>query len=523
MASRFRKYLIGLSVLLTIFGSCGLYYPVSHAATITDEVFLRFSSEAIVRGYTARTSDDNFLVGVWPGVLQVPATLRIREFSSTVRPVPSGENVVSNFYQFNFLRIDNPKDPLILAKPYTLAIRYTGDNTKRKVIKYYNDILKAWVPLPSTTDFTNKYVRAITHLPFSPVAVFEENVMQEGRSSYYEHPNYRGEMVAASREYSFGTQLRIENLETGASVVVTVRDYGPDGQRYPERIVDISRSAFMALAPLSRGTIPVRVTPYRPVVLGVSTQQPQVIPPVISSKAAMLIDAKTGRMLYEKNPDVVLPIASLTKLVTASVFLQFSLPWDRIVTYQSEDNAIGSRLQVSAGETMTVKDAFYTSLTGSANNATNTLVRSTGLSRNDFVSRMNARAKSWGTTFTSFDDVTGLSEHDVSTAREYAMMARQALKSFDLLTATTIPAYTFTTLNTKIPHTITNRNKMIDTSWYVTGTKTGYTDEALYTLVARVYDRPTGREVLAVILGSQDDATRYREMNALIDHAYKIL
>ncbi len=166
---------------------------------------------------------------------------------------------------------------------------------------------------------------------------------------------------------------------------------------------------------------------------------------------------------------------------------------------------------------------MVSSLTGSANNATNALVRSSGIPVDDFVARMDALAKSWGTTFTSFEDVSGLSERNISTAREYAMMTREALKKFDLLSATTVPSYTFATINTGISHTVVNRNKMMTTSWYVTGTKTGYTDEALYTLVTKARKEKSGREVIVVILGSSTDATRYRETDALLSYAFSIL
>jgi len=188
-----------------------------------------------------------------------------------------------------------------------------------------------------------------------------------------------------------------------------------------------------------------------------------------------------------------------------------------------EDDAIGAKLYVNAGETLTVKDLYFTSLVGSANNATKALARSTGLSSEEFVKRMNEQASEWGLSHTYFEEVTGLSERNVSTAKEYAELARNAFKHFDLLVGSTTPAYGFRTLNTDMPHTITSKNKMLATDWYVTGTKTGFTYEALYTLMTKVTDRNAGHEVIIVILGAQDDATRYRETDALLQYAFSRL
>lgn len=509
---------VALAVFVCVALGAGFATPVRAETPL---ISLSLDAATITKGYTAESPDQAFRMGIWPGVLDIPATLTVHRLTDPDRPVPSGSRVVSDYYEFDFLRNDGNVGALVLPKPYTLVLKFTGDGTWRKSIRYYDDNRQTWVTLPSTTDVAHGYVRAITHLPYSRVAVFEDDVKEEGRASYYTHPKYPGQLIAASRDYAFGTQLNVQNVENGKSVVVTVRDYGPDAARHPDRIVDISKTAFAVIGDVSRGTLPVRVTTIAPKVLGASTVRVQA--PTIHSKAAMVIDAETGRMLYEKNPDTVLPIASLTKLLTAAVFLDTGVSWDKVMTYESADNAIGSRLVINPGETLTVKNLFYTSLTGSANNATNTLVRSTGMSRDQFVTKMNVQAKAWGTTYSSFADVTGLTEHNVSTAREYAMIARQAMKRFDILSATTVPAYGFSTINTATPHTIKNRNKMITTPWIITGTKTGYTDEALYTLATRARKVRGGREVLVVVLGSSTDAGRYADTDALLSYGHALL
>ncbi|MFA6908440.1 MAG: RlpA-like double-psi beta-barrel domain-containing protein, partial [Patescibacteria group bacterium] len=466
-------------ITLGLFGifACGMLVA-PQPSFAADDAFIRFSAETIVRGYTGETDDANFRIGVWPGVLAEPASLSLKKLTEIDRPLPTEGKIVSDFYQYDFLRQDNSENPLVLQKPYTLAIRYRGDNAKRKVIQYYDDNKEGWVALPSSTDFTNQYVRAITHLPFSRVAVVEENVMQEGRASYYVHPAYRNERIAASREYASGTILEVINLENNKSVIVTVRDYGPDAAKFPDRIIDISKTAFADLAPLSRGTLPVRVLPLAPKVLGVSTTNsaPTAVQPTVNSTAAIAVDSATGTVLFSKNTDAAMPIASLTKLMTAVVFLETEPSFDSVVTYQAEDNAIGAKLYVSPGETMRVKDLWYSGLVGSANNAVRALARSTGLSEKDFVQRMNDKAKSWGLSHTNFADVTGLDPRNTSTVGEYAIVASKVLKDIRLLQATTMTSYSFSTINTGKAHTIINKNKMLASTWYVTGTKTGYLD-----------------------------------------------
>lgn len=335
----------------------------------------------------------------------------------------------------------------------------------------------------------------------------------EGLASWYYSSQYQ--YGATIDNYPLGTKLTVTNLDNGKKVNVEVVSHG---LTQSGRIIDLTLTAFEQIAPKSQGLARVLVEPVGDV-LGI--EAPINVPaPTINSKAAIAINEKTGEVLFAKNENDLLPLASLTKIMTATVFLDMKIPWDKVITYQAEDNAIGSTLYVSPGETMTVRDLYYSSLIGSANNATNALARSTGLSRQDFVQRMNDKAKEWGLTKTHFVDVTGLDPNNVTTVSEYAILAKNALKRFELLQGTMARAYSFTTINTQHYHLITNKNKLLYTSWYITGTKTGYLDEAGNCLMAKARkEKYSSPDVITVVLGSSSDNQRYQETEALINYA----
>ena len=184
--------------------------------------------------------------------------------------------------------------------------------------------------------------------------------------------------------------------------------------------------------------------------------------------------------------------------------------------YKKRDNEEGSRLYVADGETMTVGDLYYSILTGSTNNAVNTLIRATALGGGRFVELMNKKAQEWGLGHTLFYDPTGLDPRNQSTAYEVALFSQKVFGHKEVLEATTIPQYSFSTLNTKQLHKIKNTNPLIgDTELYLTGGKTGYLDEAQYTLVSRSKNKD-GQELIAVILGAPSREISAKESKALL-------
>jgi len=252
------------------------------------------------------------------------------------------------------------------------------------------------------------------------------------------------------------------------------------------------------------------------------SRSPLVKPPILlTAKSAVVIDIMSGQVLYEKNTDFVLPIASLTKLMTAMVFLETNSDFSQEITIEDGDNnnVEGSRLYVLPGERMTVGDLFYASLVGSANNATKALARSTGLSEDDFLKRMNGKADNLGLTNTVFYDVTGLDPNNTSTVYEYSRVASYAFHNSLIKEALQRPEYVFTTLEKKISHRIHSTNQLLsDPELDLIGAKTGYIDEAGYTFVCQAVE--DDHEVMAVLFKSSSSQARFAETKALIKWAF---
>ncbi len=497
-------------------------FSAHQAWAMPEPARLNFDLAAIQKGYTYDYDNSNFRVAVMPNLINEGITLDAKMFDCAERVMPSDVTLVSDCYLYDILRKDQTAtSPIQFNRPLTVAIRFDSDTFYRKKIFYWANDKLGWLPLPSTADYQNHYIRAFIHLPFARLAVFEDRRELEGVASWYASVKYR--FGAASNNYPIGSKLRVKNVDNGKSVDVEVVSTGPFG---PGRVIDLTKTAFQAIAKTWSGLARVQVMPLSSdtKVLGIDdTASPPIAKPAIKSKAAIAVNVATGEVLYEKNSQEVLPIASLTKIMSAMVFLDTGTPWDKVITYESGDNAIGSKLAITPGETLTVRDLYYTGLVGSANNAINALARSTGMTREEFVKRMNDKAQSLGLKNTHFTDPTGLDTTNVSNAVDYAKLAIAGLKDFRILQGTTAPSYSFKTINLGTPHVITNRDKMIGSTWYITGMKTGYLDEALYCLMVKARATKTSSpDVLTVVLGSSTDSQRYSETKALITYALAV-
>lgn len=239
----------------------------------------------------------------------------------------------------------------------------------------------------------------------------------------------------------------------------------------------------------------------------------------LDSASAVVIDPGSGAVLYGKNKDEKRSIASLTKIMTAQVFLDSGKGMDDPFTYSSSCDRECVCLYVNDGETMKVRDLFYTALVGSANNAAVALARSTGYSDRDFVNKMNEKARSWGLERTSFVEPSGLDQHNESTAHEYAELAERALREMDILKGSTTRYYQFWTMNTGHWHGIQNQNRLLNTDLYVLGTKTGFTYEAMFCLMVKA--RQGDEEVIVVVLGNPSYADSSQEVYDLAKWAFE--
>lgn len=239
--------------------------------------------------------------------------------------------------------------------------------------------------------------------------------------------------------------------------------------------------------------------------------------------SGVVVDAKNGKVLFDKTIDKQWPIASITKLMTALVFLDNNPGWEEIYDVRASDKREGGKIYLFAGERVRVEDLFYLSLVGSANTATISLVHSTGLSEQEFVQKMNEKAKEIGLKKTSFVDPVGLGVNNISTAREVASFARIAFLQKEIRNATLTKEYRFKTLDNK-NKAVFNTDYLLDifpeNGIRILGGKTGYTRAAGYCFVGKFTDFK-GSEIITVVLGSDSRNSRFKQTHNLADWVYK--
>jgi D-alanyl-D-alanine endopeptidase (penicillin-binding protein 7) len=200
----------------------------------------------------------------------------------------------------------------------------------------------------------------------------------------------------------------------------------------------------------------------------------------VESGAALVVDS-TGQVVYSKNPDEVLPIASITKLMTAVVVLDSGLPLDEVITISADDKDFlrntHSRLQV--GSQLTRRELLHIALMSSENRAAAALGRTHPAGKAAFVQLMNAKARVLGMRNTHFADSTGLDGGNVSTARDLVKLA-QAAASHPLIREYTTTAESEVEPGTRgTPMLYRNSNRLVRGGhWDIQLSKTGYLNEA---------------------------------------------
>jgi len=237
----------------------------------------------------------------------------------------------------------------------------------------------------------------------------------------------------------------------------------------------------------------------------------------INSPSILVADALSGEILLERNSNTSRPIASLTKMMTAAVFLDNNPGWNKKIAMQKSDDTIPVKIYVKTGDKISTRDLFFAALVPSANNAAKALARSTGLTNGAFVAEMNRKAKDLGMADTRFVEPTGLASGNVSTPADYLKLARSLAKNDLFRQATTIKKYSFSLLRGKktIKITVANSNKILDSPFTITGSKTGYTTEAGRCLLISAKNKDN-REVIAITMGATKAGAQWTDMNALL-------
>ncbi len=236
---------------------------------------------------------------------------------------------------------------------------------------------------------------------------------------------------------------------------------------------------------------------------------------IINSPSIIVADAKTGEILLERDSETIRPIASLTKLATTAVFLDHNPGWNKLVAMTPEDDTIPSKIYAKNGDVFTTNSLFYATLIKSANNATKALARSTGLSNESFVFEMNKKAKDLGMNNTFFEEPTGLSNNNVSTAMDFLKISSALFADPLFLKTTTPKIYTISSISGQ-KHTLINSNKLLDVPYVVIGSKTGFTNSAGRCLAMKVRNK-NGKEIIAITIGADTPGAQWEDMRLILD------
>ncbi|NUW55209.1 D-alanyl-D-alanine endopeptidase [Cronobacter turicensis] len=238
--------------------------------------------------------------------------------------------------------------------------------------------------------------------------------------------------------------------------------------------------------------------------------------PQIASGSAMIVDLRTNEVLFSSHPDLVRPIASITKVMTAMVVLDASLPLDEMLTvdisHTPEMKGIYSRVRLNSQ--ISRKNMLLLALMSSENRAAASLAHHYPGGYDAFIRAMNAKAKALGMRNTHFVEPTGLSIHNVSTARDLTklLIATKQYPLIGQLSTTREEMATFSNPAYTLPFRNTNHLVYRD-NWNIQLTKTGFTNAAGHCLMMRTLIK--NRPVTLVVMDAFGKYTHFADASRL--------
>lgn len=242
-----------------------------------------------------------------------------------------------------------------------------------------------------------------------------------------------------------------------------------------------------------------------------------------NAQSAILMDADTGTIMFQKNIDQQLPPASITKIMTMLLIMealdQGKLKMDeKVRTSEYAASMGGSQIFLEPGEEMSVQDMLKGIALASGNDASVAMAEKLGGSEAGFIHLMNERAKQLGMKHTTFKNPNGLPvDGHVTTAYDIAIMSRELLKHEEIIQFTSV-YQDYLRKDTTKPFWLVNTNKLVHFYNGADGLKTGYTSEAKFCLSATA--KRDNLRVIAVVLGEPDSKTRNAEVSNLFDYAF---
>lgn len=239
--------------------------------------------------------------------------------------------------------------------------------------------------------------------------------------------------------------------------------------------------------------------------------------PILSAKGAILIDAGDGSVIYEKDADRKLYPASTTKIMTALIVIEMLTEIDanlesKIVVPAKAVGVEGSSIYLKEGEVITVEELLYGTLLQSGNDAATALAVCFGGNEDNFVKKMNAKARALNCKNTNFINPSGLfHENHYTTARDLARIAQAAMKNNTFRQIVGTKQW----ISESSGRIINNKNKTIEEYEGATGIKIGYTKKSGRTLVASA--QREGKEFIAVVL---DDPDWFQDAYSMMDYGF---
>lgn len=240
----------------------------------------------------------------------------------------------------------------------------------------------------------------------------------------------------------------------------------------------------------------------------------------IEAKSAIVLDAGTNAVLYSLNSDEKLPIASLTKIMTAIVILDNAKSDDIVTIGDNAVKAEGRKNGLVAGEKISVENLLKILLVESNNTAATALAEYVGGNVEDFVKLMNEKVKLLGLKNTKFFNPTGLDEDGVneSTAYEFAQLVSYSLRKPAIWEALKSQNSVISSSDGKMEHRLKNTNLLLGKLDNVAGGKTGFTDKAGQCLALVIGDPKDNHQIISVVLNASD---RFMETEKLVKWVFE--
>ena len=236
--------------------------------------------------------------------------------------------------------------------------------------------------------------------------------------------------------------------------------------------------------------------------------------PLIDAKAGLVYDTRSGRFLFAKNPRIKLPIASLTKILSAVVVLENFDIKETVIVPKEALRVDNEKQSLYLGEEITIQNLLKLMLIESSNDAAYALAWHANSNGINFIDKMNEKAQSLSMNDSRFLDPAGLNDDAFSTAEDLVKLVRYAIKYdliWDILTEKSIVVKS---VDGKIEHKVENTDQLLGVIPDIFGGKTGYTDGALGCMILVVDIPDKNDKLISVILGSR---SRFEDTKKLID------